>query len=146
MIHNIRPAAASDLEELQEIHYETFQCIGQSRTEIQLPKTHEEALFVVEKDGLVIGYASLKETDNNYHCGWYGVRSSLRRTGAGTDLLQYLVEYVRQRSGHSISLDTRNRFKDAIRLYLRHGFDIIGTWVGNDAEIMIKLRIVLNKN
>ncbi|MBK8428057.1 MAG: GNAT family N-acetyltransferase [Lewinellaceae bacterium] len=76
---------------------------------------------------------------------WYswlgGVLPEHRGQGIAALLMQYQHDWVKSRNYRWIQTKTMNRWRSMLILNLKHGFDIIGTYTGNDGQT----RIILQK-
>ena len=79
--------------------------------------------FVAELRGMIVGVATLdlKEGVNGLLSGIY-VDPSIRRRGIGRRLLQHIVDTAKSEGCKKLSLETRERFADAIKLYEANGW------------------------
>ena len=86
---------------------------------------HEDASaldgFVVENDGRPIGCALWHEIEGDAEL--VVLVTTYRGAGAGTALLDAVVEHARQAGWHRLWLITTNDNTDAIRMYQRAGWD-----------------------
>jgi len=91
-------------------------------------RVHEDASqldgFVVENDGRPIGCALWYEVDGDAEL--VAIATTYRGAGAGTALLDAVVEHARSSNWSRLWLITTNDNTDALRLYQRAGWD----WVG----------------
>ena len=60
-------------------------------------------------------------------------------TGAAQIMLHEVEQWANREGLNTIVLDSRNRFKRAIIFYLKNGFNIIGSFLHSDGELMIRL-------
>ena len=77
--------------------------------------------FVVESDGRPVGCALWHEIDGDAELAV--IVTTYRGAGAGTALLDAVVEYARENEWKRLWLITTNDNTDAIRLYQRAGWD-----------------------
>ena len=77
--------------------------------------------FVVENDGRPVGCALWHEVDGDAELAV--IATTYRGAGAGTALLDAVVEYARANSWKRLWLITTNDNTDALRLYQRAGWD-----------------------
>jgi GNAT superfamily N-acetyltransferase len=91
-------------------------------------RVHEDASaldgFVVESDGRPIGCALWHEVDGDAEL--VVIVTTYRGAGAGTLLLDAVVDYARAHDWERLWLVTTNDNTDALRMYQRAGWD----WVG----------------
>ena len=88
-------------------------------------RVHEDASlldgFVVESDGRPVGCALWHEVDGDAELAV--IVTTYRGAGAGTLLLDAVVEYARAHGWKRLWLITTNDNTDALRLYQRAGWD-----------------------
>jgi N-acetylglutamate synthase-like GNAT family acetyltransferase len=77
--------------------------------------------FVVENDGRPVGCALWHEVDGDAELA--AIVTTYRGAGAGTALLDAVVEYARAHGWKRLWLITTNDNTDALRLYQRAGWD-----------------------
>lgn len=91
-------------------------------------RVHEDASaldgFVVESDGRPVGCALWEEVDGDAEL--VVIVTTYRGAGAGTALLDAVVEHARDAKWKRLWLITTNDNTDALRMYQRAGWD----WVG----------------
>ena len=101
-------------------------------------RIHEDASaldgFIVENDGRPIGCALWHEIDGDAEL--VVLVTTYRGAGAGTALLDAVVDFAREAGWQRLWLITTNDNTDAIRLYQRAGWD----WVGWHADAVTKAR------
>ena len=90
--------------------------------------------FVVENDGRPIGCALWHEIDGDAEL--VVLVTTYRGAGAGTALLDAVVDYARDAKWKRLWLVTTNDNTDAIRLYQRAGWD----WVGFHRDSVTEAR------
>jgi N-acetylglutamate synthase-like GNAT family acetyltransferase len=77
--------------------------------------------FIVEKDGRPVGCGLWHEVDGDAELAV--IATTYRGAGAGTALLDAVVEYARANGWKRLWLITTNDNTDALRLYQRAGWD-----------------------
>ncbi|HWS44850.1 MAG TPA: GNAT family N-acetyltransferase [Acidimicrobiia bacterium] len=101
-------------------------------------RVHEDASvldgFVVESDGRPVGCALWHEIDGDAEL--VVLVTTYRGAGAGTALLDAVVEFAQASGWHRLWLVTTNDNTDAIRLYQRAGWE----WVGFHQDAVTKSR------
>lgn len=89
-----------------------------------LSRFREGPIWVAEVKGQIVGTASALTTSQVLAIRSVGVRPSARGRGVGTALLAATEEYAALQHGcRGLSLTTTPFLLDAIRLYLRFGFE-----------------------
>jgi|GEM_PF-5116520 len=144
----IRPAEQKDWASIASIHAQCFSCIGQTKEDIiAVLKTESSAYFfiVAEMGKNVQGYAIASTGGRQAYFSWMGVLRSAEKRGIGSKLISEIEKWSSEKHCASITLDSRNRFKKAVRLYLSNEYDISGTWIGSDEELMIRMKKPLRK-
>lgn len=144
----IRLATKQELERIADIHVECFSEIGETRESflayVSRPDVQTRAAFDGDR---VAGYtASTLARGSSLYLAWFGVTKSARKQGAGKALYAQLKALAVQERVPAIELVSRNRFRDAMHFYVNHGFDLYGTFVGMDKDIMLQLRATLPIN
>ena len=90
--------------------------------------------FIVENDGRPVGCALWHEVDGDAELAV--LATTYRGAGAGTALLDAVVDYARRNGWSRLWLITTNDNTDALRLYQRAGWD----WVGWYRDAVTKAR------
>ena len=89
--------------------------------------------------GFKIGY---RQDPTTWYSWLGGVLPECRGQGIAGMLMQHQHEWVKSRMYRWIQTKTMNRWRRMLILNLKHGFDIIGTYTGNDGST----RIILQKD
>ncbi|HET9730583.1 MAG TPA: GNAT family N-acetyltransferase [Acidimicrobiia bacterium] len=120
----VRRATSDDREWIAETIVNAFA----STRVVSRGRVHDDASaldgFVVESDGHVVGCALWHEVDGDAEL--VVLVTTYRGAGAGTALLDAVVEHAHQARWKRLWLITTNDNTDAIRLYQRAGWE----WVG----------------
>ncbi len=95
--------------------------------------------------GLVNGYVIGTIGGAGACLNWIAVRESSRGAGLGSKLLKAFEKESVSRGGRTITLDTKNSFKDAIKLYLDHGYNIFGCQLAGNSGLLIRMSKPLGK-
>lgn len=74
----------------------------------------------------VVGVAATERRDSGIYIDRLGVDPSRQGTGLGSFLLERLEEIARSDGLKGLSLETAEMAEGNIRLYRRHGFEIVG--------------------
>lgn len=142
----VRARIDRDDAETARLHAAVFSDIGETVESAKMQLNDPKSAWfvaVAEQNGkeTVIGYAACREHSAKVlYWSWFGVLPEWRRHGAGKELLREIMKFAKANQFEQILCDTRNRFKNALVLYLQHGFEIIGTYLGPDGDLMIRLR------
>lgn len=141
----IRPATEADIPLILKIHVEAFQEIGftaKKRISIQemLKQSLSSTAVLTLGGSTVAGYYVFRKSGSGVYLNWFAVLRKYQGHNYGEHLLNDLEVQARKLKAKHITLDTRNRFKSAMFTYLRKGYEIVGTWVQLDGDIMISMR------
>ncbi len=138
-----RKAESKDLQAIGAIHRKHFGAIGetvQSAKQLFQPTNQNVSLYVATTaKGELVGYGQVIHGKRTY-LSWGGIAPKFYGQGVGAFMLEKALRDIRAKGGKEVNLDTRNRFKHALAVYLRFDFDIIGTWIQSDGELMVRLR------
>jgi ribosomal protein S18 acetylase RimI-like enzyme len=93
--------------------------------------------FIALENNKVVGTAIVNKQTGYF--SWLAVDEKLRRKGTGSALCKIVEATLRKKKFKRISLDTRNQFKSALLMYLQNGYEIRGTFLHNDDDLMIRL-------
>ena len=88
-------------------------------------------LFAAEEDGRVLGYVCVGRTPltlNTWHVYWICVHPAAQGSGLGRALLARAEEFIRERGGERLALETSGRagYERTLRFYLRAGYAEVG--------------------
>lgn len=136
----IRPYTDADLEacrelwrELTQRHRDIYedQSIGGEDPGPYFDETHlkdarRAGTWVAELDGAVVGMYSLLLSDGEGEIDPVVVRAPLRSRGIGTALLEHGIAEARGRGVQSLSIRPVARNMEALTLYHRLGFRLLG--------------------
>lgn len=137
----IKPIEEKYLLQVEKLHIQTFKEIGQTKQDFQqLIKREFPCLVAVNEKDKVIGYAIYIVREKMLYFSWMGVIPANQKQGVGEKLILAVIKNAKKNKVCEIELHSRNRFKGALRLYLKHGFNIEGTYLGSDGEMMIVMR------
>lgn len=68
-----------------------------------------------------------------------GVRADFRGHGIASELMRRQHDWCQQNGFRAVRTHTRNQWRDMLILNLRHGFDIIGTFLNEEGTVNIML-------
>ncbi len=143
----IRNACAKDLSGILRVHVEQFKAIGETARKARPAfdtAMKSKCLFVAEgDDGKTVGYASVALRGKSAYLCWIAVNQRSQGNGLGAALLDHVRQWAIKNRVKHIELDSRNRFKKALMMYLRANYDIVGLWRHTDGELMLQLRLTL---
>lgn len=141
MKHFVEFSNPGDILEIVELHAAIFSEIGMT-IENSMPLFESAAgkIAIIKEEGDIIAYAHWEEHQSYAYLSWIGVSPLHRHKGHAKALLNFVINSCRKADCAAIGLDSRNRFKSAMGLYLKNDFDIIGTFLQTDGELMIRFR------
>jgi GNAT superfamily N-acetyltransferase len=91
-----------------------------------LPASIERGdVFVADEGGRVVGVAATERRDTGLYLDRLAVDPAKQGTGLGSWLLVHLEEVARSRGDRTLSLTTAEMMEHLLRLYGRHGFEIV---------------------
>lgn len=138
----IRPATEKDVPRITEIYndailhttatFDTEMKSLEDRMDWFLSRTNIHPVIVAEKEGVVIGYASLSRWsdraayDSTAETSLY-VHKDFRKQGVGKQLLEVLVLEGEQLGLHSLIARITHGNEQSVYLAERLGFSVIGT-------------------
>jgi len=82
-------------------------------------------VYVANEAGRIVGVAATERRDTGLYLDRLAVDPSKQGTGLGSFLLIRLEEIARARGDRTMSLTTAEMMDHLIRLYRRHGFEIV---------------------
>jgi GNAT superfamily N-acetyltransferase len=95
---------------------------GLARAEAELERGD---VYVAVDTDKIVGIARTERKENGLYIYELAVAPSRQGTGIGSWLLQRIEEVARSIGAHSLSLETPEMMEHLVRLYLRHGFEIV---------------------
>ena len=134
MALTFRKAVPSERDEAQRILWSAFtpyvRNLGREITAHHytfLPAAIErgDVYFAVDGDEIV-GVAATERRDGGIYIDRLGVDPARQGTGLGSFMLERLEEIARANGLKGLSLETAEMAEGNIRLYRRHGFEIVG--------------------
>ncbi|HEX5038193.1 MAG TPA: ribosomal protein S18-alanine N-acetyltransferase [bacterium] len=137
----IQKMTESDLPEVLAIESASFPTpftINLFRMELNLNVAH---LFVIRKDGKVIGYIDFWRVGPEVHLITIGVQPDFRRRGVGTKLIEFMLGEARKNRVETVSLDVRPSNAAGLKLYQKFGFRQAGVrrryYQDNDEDALV---------
>jgi GNAT superfamily N-acetyltransferase len=82
-------------------------------------------VYVADEGGRIIGVAATERRDTGLYLDRLAVDPAKQGTGLGSWLLARLEEVARSRDNPTMALETAEMMDHLIRLYRRHGFEIV---------------------
>ena len=136
----LRGIHPNDTAEIKRIHLLAFEGVGETANTVSaILRDKKFGNIVAEVDGRVVGYSFFHQQGKSLYLNWIAVLPEAEGTGASQIMLQEVEQWANREGLNTIVLDSRNRFKRAITFYLKNGFDIIGSFLHSDGELMIRL-------
>jgi GNAT superfamily N-acetyltransferase len=91
-----------------------------------LPASIERGdVFVADEGGRIVGVAATERRESGLYLDRLAVDPARQGTGLGSWLLVRLEEVARSRGNRAMSLQTAEMMEHLLRLYGRHGFEIV---------------------
>ena len=90
----------------------------------------------------IVGVAATERRDDGLYIDRLGVAPARQGTGLGSFLLARIEEVARSNGLKGLSLETAEMAEANIRLYRRHGFEIVGRGLpshGKDAHVRVHM-------
>lgn len=116
------------LEGIQIVHRYVFD--GDSLKEEKLPNKEGFLAFVAIEDGTVIGFKLGYEMEDGVFYSWLGgVHPSWQKRGIASKLMEAQHTECKKRGYPKVRTYGRNAKKAMLMLNLKHGFDIIDTFI-----------------
>lgn len=141
---NVLPANLSHIQEIFELEKSLF--LGESYSlntiKQELLNPNRVYLVAVGNDGVVAGYVGANITPDFAEIMKIGVSENFQRQGIAKAMFKSLVQTIKQKNMHTITLEVDHQNFNAISLYENLGFKQISTRKkyyknGNDALIFV---------
>lgn len=142
---HIQKATIKDTEKIVQVelqsgytHPPNFNAL---KNTISLFKDKRERVFIAKEKEKVVGYISLRE-DKNYigDIGFLAVLKTNHREGIASKLLDHVERYARQQNYKELVLVVRDTNQQAINLYQKRNFVIVGRRKSGD-----KIKLMMRK-
>ena len=135
---SVRKAEAENIEQIKEILFGSLE-----EYKIAIPNNYSVSdidsinlennsnwVFVLVRDDSVIGFIVLRPIAKDcIELKRLYLTASERGRGLGEYLLNYAMHFAQKNKYRSIRLETTSKFKEAVSLYKKYGFNVL-----NDAE------------
>lgn len=132
IVEKIRKFTISDFDAVMKIFDETdFGCVGEKEIykpgrqaqmlmmrEVLRGVTTNERILVYDRQGEVLGYATIQEMNNNWHIGEFAIAPAYRKRGYGGAFMA-AIKALAIRGKKSISLET---FDKDNKFFVKQGF------------------------
>ena len=133
------------MRQVAALHGEIFQNIGETpRKFLSFLKAKRLVFCATDPSGKVIGYVAGVVSLSGIYLNWIAVKKNSRNKGLGLRLMNTFENEGRKAGAAFATLDTRNEFKDAIKLYLDCGYRIFGCQLSPDEKLLIRMNRKLN--
>lgn len=117
----------SDLEEVLEIEKKSFADPWSRKLfKETLSFPHSINFVLREPTGALLGYINFYLIREEAHMLNFAVHPDFRKKGAATHLLNYAIDFLKRRKAANFFLEVREGNRDAIALYRKFGFQMIG--------------------
>ena len=121
----IRKANLRDAKIIERLNKKYFHEKGRDWKKLISSKNSE--IFVLELNKIVVGFTGIKYYDwnNTAHVIDIFVHPDYRNRGYGTDLVKFLLKYLKNKKYRSLIVEAPS-LNPALILYLKNGFRICG--------------------
>lgn len=143
----IRLMKEQDIKSVCHLHISEFDHIGEDEGRFNYYLKDPSLVWIIaatknDHNENVIGYCCIRKQNQAVLYGhWAAVKKDYRKLGIAKSFLKEIKTYANSNGFKSLLADTRNRFNNALIFYLKNEFKIIGTFLGNDNDLMIRVRI-----
>ncbi len=117
---------SADLDEVMVLESESFSSPWTRGMYLHELEKREVCYLVARRDGALAGYGGTLLIIDEAHVMTLAVRKELRRRGLGSRLLLALIEGSQEMGARFLTLEVRKSNREAIELYSRFGFQIMG--------------------
>ncbi len=117
----------SDLEEVLEIEKKSFADPWSRRLfKETLAFPHSVNFVIRASTGALLGYINFYLIAEEAHMLNLAIHPDWRKKGVAAQLLQHAIDFLKRRNAAHVFLEVRESNLDAINLYQRFGFEMIG--------------------
>jgi len=124
--YEFRPMLLADIEKVHELENEVFVSPWSRHSfevEVQLPFSHS---YILKDGGHLVAYIVAWLVEDELHVTNVAVAPGYRRKGIASWLLKYVIDLAVKSGCKQVNLEVRKSNEEAIRLYQRFGFDVVG--------------------
>jgi len=121
----IRPMAESDLKEIARLEKEIFSDPWPMRSFAEILADDQWESLVAEADGMTVGYACYMIVLNESHLANIASVPAYRRKSVAKQLLERILDTVKDRGCDLILLEVRPSNAEAIAFYEMYGFTML---------------------
>lgn len=123
----IREMKESDLEEILEIEKKSFADPWSRKLfKETLSFPHSVNFVLRESTGALLGYINFYLIGEEAHMLNLAIHPDFRKKGVATHLLNYAIDFLKRSKAANFFLEVREGNRDAIALYRKFGFQMIG--------------------
>lgn len=134
----ITPKTKDQISAAKKLAASTFKDIGLKSSDMDVYFNSDKFLsYVAVDNNSVVGFASANIAHGFFY--WLAVSPKHRRKGIGQSLVTKIEQDFKKKKTKTISLESRNRYKPAIMMYLKNGYDIKGSFVEPAGDLLIRL-------
>lgn len=121
----IRIATEKDIERLVEIESQWSEYPGWGKNGFLNEFRKDYSLtFVFEKENTICGFVNIWKMDDIIEINSIVVSPGKTRNGIGSLLINYVIEYAREKKVKKILLEVNEKNLSAISLYKKYGFEV----------------------
>lgn len=142
---SIRLMNVDDLKVILELEHQLFTSSWQEEDFIyEIVANPFSYNFVLEENNEIIGYAGLWVTYEQSQITTIGIRKESQRKGYASKLMEFLLDFAKDKKCEVMSLEVRVSNDNAIKLYEKYGFKHAGIRKNyyqdnyEDAYLMVK--------
>lgn len=127
---------------ISDLHHTIF---GDSADSLrEMGRKPQLLIHVAKEGGKVIGYKIGYELDERTFYSWLGgVDPAYRGSGIAAALMERQHEYIKGKGYHKVQTKTMNKWRNMLILNLKHGFDIVETYIDSKGAHKILLEKTL---
>jgi ribosomal-protein-alanine N-acetyltransferase len=122
----IRRMAVGDLDEVMKLEVEAFGSPWTRGMYLHEIEKREGCYLVAHSDDVLVGYGGTLLIMDEAHVMTLAVRNDSRRRGLGARILLELIDASEKMGARFFTLEVRKSNREAIEMYGRFGFQIMG--------------------
>jgi ribosomal protein S18 acetylase RimI-like enzyme len=106
-------------------------------------------IYIALDGGEIVGAIATRRRDADLELALIGVSPTRQKSGIASFMIGRVAEIARSRGLKTLSLTTAEMMEDRIRLYRRHGFEIVRRGLpehGKDAHMRVHMQRVLESS
>lgn len=140
----VRKFLPTDLSRVYDIELQSFKDPYSALFLLELYELYHDSFFVVEKNGLVIGYVISRVVSDKGHILAIAVDPKHRRKGIGRTLMDVVINYFKEKKVKEVWLEVRASNKAGRGFYRSLNFEEKGIlrsyYSDGEAAIVLKKR------